>query len=59
MITVHLERLPMHQSLALTFALFLGAPENGGYFKIHVVDSETGRGVPLVVLETVRQRVPT
>ena len=43
----------MNQSFALMIALLLGQPEKGDYFKVHVVDSETRRGVPLVELETV------
>ena len=31
----------------------LRAAESGGYFGIRVVDEQTGRGVPLVELETV------
>ena len=38
--------------VALTSALAAPAAEPPGYFAIHVVDQDTGRGVPLVELKT-------
>jgi hypothetical protein len=46
----------MPTTVALLLALSLGAdpaPQTGKYFKITVVDDQTGRGVPLVELRTV------
>src|SRR5687767_10402864 len=39
-------------SFAVLCPLLLTAAEPGRYFAIHVVDADTGRGVPLVELRT-------
>ena len=44
---------PFISSLILVLSCILSAAaETNAYFKIHVVDAQTGRGVPLVDLET-------
>src|ERR1700693_4541512 len=48
----------MSAVVVLLLGVMLGAdsaPQAGKYFKITVVDEETGRGVPLVELRTVNQ----
>jgi hypothetical protein len=39
----------------LALLIFSASPEPGSYFKIKVVDEQTGRGVPLVELRTVNE----
>ena len=41
--------------LFVVSAALAAAPDQGAYFKITVVDQETGRGVPLVELKTVNR----
>ena len=45
---------PAVASLVL-LAVIGSAPDRGGYFKIAVVDEQTGRGIPLVELRTVNE----
>jgi hypothetical protein len=46
---------PAAVSALIALALTLGAAEPPGYFAIHVLDADTGRGVPLVELRTTNE----